>query len=290
MGKLATCVFSVDVEDWFHILDVPSAPVYEQWDSFPSRVVPAFRRMLSIFAEKEVKVTLFVLAWVARKYPELVREAQQQGHEIASHGLRHELVYAVGREKLLKDITEARRILEDVTGSAIRGYRAPGFSVTAATPWFFETVAEAGYAYDSSIFPGSRGHGGWPGALPTPFRVDTQAGSILEFPISLGRLLGRDLYFFGGGYLRTFPYPLIRAKAREVLAEDRPVVFYIHPREVDPGHPRLPMSMKRKFMSYNGLRTTEPKMRRLFDDLPMTTFGELFDAAADALPVQVMNG
>ena len=286
MGRMATGVFTVDVEDWFHILDVPSTPPFEEWDRQPSRVEDAFRRMLDVFAEKDVRVTLFFLAWVARRFPALVREAVAAGHELASHGLRHELVYHIGRDRFLADIREARSILEDVSGVAVRGYRAPGFSVTPETPWFFEAVAEAGYTYDSSIFPGERGHGGWPGALPTPFRVATDAGTITEFPISLARMAGRNLYFFGGGYLRFFPYGLIRSKAQEVLAQDRPVVFYLHPREVDPDHPRLPMSAKRRFMSYTGLRTTEPKMRRLFDDLPMTTFGALLDAGTDDLPMQ----
>jgi hypothetical protein len=117
--------------------------------------------------------------------------------------------------------------------------------------------------------------------------VPTAKGDIVEFPISMDRVLGRDLYFFGGGYLRFFPDPVIRDRAKVVLKEGRPVVFYLHPREVDPGHPRLPMSLKRRFMSYVNLGTTEPKMRRLFDDLPMTTFGALLDAGVAHLPRQV---
>ncbi|MCB0790695.1 MAG: polysaccharide deacetylase family protein [Flavobacteriales bacterium] len=287
---LARCVFSVDVEDWFHILDVPASPPYERWDALPSRVEPAFRRMLEIFSDQNVQVTLFFLGWVAERFPQLVREARDAGHEIASHGMRHELVYRIGRERFQQDITRARKVIEDAAGVAVRGYRAPGFSVTADTPWFFEAVAAAGYAYDSSIFPGERGHGGWPGALPVPFRVRTPMGDLVEFPISLGRLLGRDMYFFGGGYLRFFPYALIHGKARQVLREGRPVVFYLHPREIDPGHPRLPMDPKRRFMTYHNLRSTEPKMRRLFNDLPMTTFGAILDEGPGDLPDHRVEG
>lgn len=283
---MARCVFSVDVEDWFHILDVPSTPAFDRWDVLPSRVEPAFRRMLDIFSAQEVRVTLFFLGWVAERFPHLVREARDAGHEIASHGMRHELVYSIGRARFQEDITHARKVIEDAAGVQVRGYRAPGFSVTADTPWFFEAVVEAGYAYDSSIFPGERGHGGWPGALPTPFRVHTGSGSLVEFPISLSRMMGRDMYFFGGGYLRFFPYVLIHSKARQVLREGRPVVFYLHPREVDPGHPRLPMPPKRRFMTYHNLRSTEPKMRRLFQDLPMTTFGAMIDGGLGELPDQ----
>lgn len=283
----ARCVFSVDVEEWFHILDVPSTPPLALWDRQESRVEASFRRMLDVFAEKQVRTTLFFLGWVAERHPQLLREAVAQGHEVASHGYAHELVYKHDRRHFTEDVRRAKGIIEDAAGVTVRGYRAPGFSVTKETPWFFEALAETGHAYDSSIWPGNRNHGGWPGALPVPHVVPTPAGDIVEFPISMGRALGRELYFFGGGYLRFFPYPLIRDRARAVLKEERPVVFYLHPREVDPDHPRLPMSAKRRFMSYVNLGTTELKMRRLFDDLPMTTFGELLDAGVAHLPRQV---
>ena len=277
-------VFSVDVEEWFHILDVPSTPVFEDWAAQPSRVEASFRSMLDVFAEKKVRTTLFFLAWVVERHPELVREAVAGGHEIASHGYAHELVYRQDRATFLADITKAKYIIEQAAGVAVRGYRAPGFSVTNETPWFFDAVAEAGYAYDSSVFPGDRGHGGLPGAKAVPHTIATAHGDLVEFPISLASMFGRPMYFFGGGYLRFFPYPLMLSKAKSVLAEQRPVVFYLHPREVDPEHPRLPMSAKRRFMTYHDLRSTMPKMRRLFDDLPMTTFGELMDAGMAGSP------
>jgi len=166
----------------------------------------------------------------------------------------------------------------------VLGYRAPGFSVTQATPWFFEVVAETGHAYDSSIWPGMRNHGGWPGALPMPHVVVTPAGPVVEFPISLSRTLGRDMYFFGGGYLRFFPAGLILRKARLLLGEGRQVVFYLHPREIDPAQPRLPMSARRRFMSYVNLHTTEPKMRRLFRALTFTTFADTLAGGHHHLP------
>ena len=275
MSGLGKCVFSIDVEDWFHILDVPSTPPLVRWSSLESRVEPAFRRMLDLFAGKQVKATLFFLAWVAERYPHLVREAVAGGHEIASHGYAHELVYTITREKFFADIRKAKDIIEHAAGVKVLGYRCPGFSVTTETPWFFDAVREAGYVYDSSVFPGSRGHGGLPDAKPTPHVIPTSHGDLMEFPISLADMFGKRMYFFGGGYLRFFPYALIRNKAREVLAENRPVVIYLHPREIDPDHPRLPMSAKRSFMSYTGLRTTEPKMRRLCDDFEFATFAEL---------------
>jgi polysaccharide deacetylase family protein (PEP-CTERM system associated) len=277
-------VFTVDVEEWFHILDVPSTPPLSEWAGLPSRVEASFRSMLDVFAEKQVRTTLFFLAWVAERHPHLVREAVAGGHEIASHGYAHELVYRQDRATFLGDITKAKAIIEQAGGQAVRGYRAPGFSVTAEAPWFFDAVAEAGYRYDSSVFPGERGHGGLPGAKAVPHILTTEHGDLVEFPISLSSMFGRPMYFFGGGYLRFFPYSLMRAKAKAVLAENRPVIFYLHPREVDPGHPRLPMSTKRRFMTYHNLGSTMPKMRRLFNDLPMTTFGDLLDAGLEGTP------
>lgn len=275
-------VFTVDVEEWFHILDVPSTPPLREWAGLPSRVEASFRSMLEVFAEKRVRTTLFFLAWVAERYPHLVREAVAGGHEIASHGYAHELVYRQDRATFLADITKAKDIIEQAAGQPVRGYRAPGFSVTAETPWFFDAVAEAGYRYDSSVFPGERGHGGLPGAKAVPHLITTAHGDLVEFPMALSSLFGMPMFFFGGGYLRFFPYRLMLAKAKDVLKENRPVVFYLHPREVDPGHPRLAMSAKRRFMTYHNLRSTMPKMRRLLQDLPMTTFGELVDAGIAA--------
>jgi polysaccharide deacetylase family protein (PEP-CTERM system associated) len=280
-------VFTVDVEEWFHILDVPSTPHLAQWDVMESRVEDSFRRMLDLFAEKRVRTTLFFLGWVAERHPQLLRDAAAQGHEIASHGYAHELVFAHDRRHFTEDVRRAKGLIEDASGQPVLGYRAPGFSVTKETPWFFEALAETGHEYDSSIWPGNRNHGGWPGALPVPHVVSTAKGDIVEFPISMGRAFGRDLYFFGGGYLRFFPYPVILNRARALLRQQRSVVFYLHPREVDPEHPRLAMSRKRHFMSYVNLHTTEPKMRRLFDDLPMTTFSALLKAGVSHLPKQV---
>lgn len=277
---MSPCVFTVDVEDWFHILDVPSTPPLEQWPGLQSDVERNTRRMLDIFREKQVKCTLFFLAWVAERWPHLVREALADGHEIASHGYAHELVYTIPRERFASDIRKAKDIIEQAGGSKVLGYRCPGFSVTVETPWFFDEVRAAGYVYDSSVFPGSRGHGGLPNAKPVPHIVPTAHGDLVEFPISLGSMFGKPMYFFGGGYLRFFPYTLIRNQVNAVLAENRPVIFYLHPREIDTAQPRLPMSAKRNFMTYVGLKTTEPKMRKLFDEFKFTRFADLLHTVA----------
>ena len=264
-------IFSVDVEDWFHILDVPGTPGIAEWPSFPSRVEKNFTKLLDLFDEHKVKVTCFFLGWIGERFPHLVRDAAKRGHEVASHGFAHRLVYQQNRDEFFEDVRKARLLLEDIVGMPVIGYRAPGFSTTDDTPWFFDSLAEAGYKYDSSVFPASRGHGGMRAARRDPHRVG-QGDSLVEMPITVADLLGRPMCFFGGGYLRLSPYWLIHRQALKVLAEGRPVVFYIHPREIDPSHPRLPMNRKRRFKSYVNLDSTEAKIRRILGEFPVTTF------------------
>ncbi len=277
----AMSVFSVDVEDWFHILALPQVPDVAQWEAYPSHVVKNFRKLLDLFSEHDVKVTCFFLGWVAQKFPELVRDAAERGHEIASHGYAHVLCYEMTAEAFLEDIFKAKRIVEDLLGRPIQGYRAPGFSVTEKTPWFFDKLAQAGFTYDSSVFPACRAHGGMKSSNYAPYVIKTRYGSLIEFPITVARVFGRPTCFFGGGYLRLFPYRVLSRMSRRVLAEGRPVVFYVHPREIEPGHPRLRMNALRRFKSYVGLKSTEAKVRRLLAEFPVTTFeGYLSDPAA----------
>jgi polysaccharide deacetylase family protein (PEP-CTERM system associated) len=264
-------IFTVDVEDWFHILDV-GAPALEDWDRLPSRVEANFRRLLDMFDAAGVKITCFFLGWVAARFPGLVREADARGHEVASHGFGHRLVYAQSPGEFYEDVRRARLLLEDILGQPVKGYRSPGFSVTKDTPWFFEELVKAGYEYDSSVFPAVRGHGGLQLGRYGPYRLQTPSGPLLEFPITVAELGSRPRCFFGGGYLRVFPYLLVRLMSRRVLEEGRPVIFYAHPREIDPHHPRLPMSLQRRFKSYVGLRSMEGKIRRLLQDFPITSF------------------
>jgi len=266
------CIFSVDVEDWFHILDVPSTPPLAAWDSLPSRVETNFLKLMDLFGERDVHVTCFFLGWVAEKFPHLVKEAERRGHEVASHGYAHRLVYEMTPEEFLDDTRRSKAILENIVGHPILGYRSSGFSVTDRTPWFFEALSEAGFQYDSSVFPAPRQHGGLEGAQLAPYRIETPNGILTEFPVTVAKVAGRPLCFFGGGYLRVFPYFLIKRMAERVLAEGRPVIFYVHPREIDPHHPRLPMGRVRGFKSYVNLRSTEPKLRRLASQLELTTF------------------
>ena len=268
------CVFTIDVEDWFHILDLSSTPKISEWDALPSRVEGNFLRLLDILSETNTRATCFFLGWVADRFPGLVREAVGRGHEIASHGYSHRLAYGMTPAEFLEDVTRAKKVIEDATGRQVLGYRAPGFSVTEDTPWFFEKLIEAGYRYDSSVFPGPRGHGGLRTGRCAPYRLGP-ADEFVEFPVSVERIAGRPVCFFGGGYLRIFPYALVKAMTRRVLRQDRPAIFYVHPREIDPSHPRLEMSWARRIKSYINLSSTERKIRRLCADFEMAPFEDI---------------
>jgi polysaccharide deacetylase family protein (PEP-CTERM system associated) len=268
-GGSMKSIFTVDVEDWFHILDSPSAPDISEWNSLPSCVERNFRKLLELFSKKDVRVTCFFLGYIAERFPQLVREAHDRGHEIASHGYAHRLIYSMTPQEFLEDAKKSKAILENIIGQPVLGYRGPGFSVTTDTPWFFEKILQAGYRYDSSVFPAPRQHGGLRINTYSPHLV---AGELMEFPITVASVFRQRFCFFGGGYLRLFPYTVIRQMCRKVLAEHRPVIFYVHPREIDPTHPRLQLSAIRAFKSYVNLRSIEPKLRKIFDDFQVTTF------------------
>lgn len=265
-------IFSVDVEDWFHVDMTASAISVERWDTLESRVESCFHTLLDLFSESGITTTCFFLGWVGQRFPNLVQEAVSRGHEIASHGYAHRLVSAQSRSEFAADVARTKDILEQIAGVKVIGYRAPSFSITSRTWWALEELVAAGYAYDSSIFPIARDYGGVSGIQKAPHRLATQNGSIVEFPISVARLLGRDLCFFGGGYLRLFPYWLIRQMSSQVNREGRPVVYYIHPREIDPTHPRLPMARLKRLKVYLNLQSTAPKLRALFGDQKLTSF------------------
>jgi polysaccharide deacetylase family protein (PEP-CTERM system associated) len=268
-AKMAEGILTVDVEDWFHILDI-GGPQIDQWDNLPSRVEQNFIRLLDLFSQKKASTTCFFLGWVAKRFPHLVKEAVSRGHEVASHGYMHRLTNELTREQFYEDVLRARLVLEEITGTPVSGYRAPGFSTAE---WFFDTLAEAGYRYDSSIFPAPHGHGGRPNSPREFHTIPCRNGQTLfEFPITVADVLGKPVCVSGGGYMRLFPYWFIRLKSREVVKQGRPVIFYIHPREIDPDQPRMPMSAYRRFKSYVNISSTEAKLARILDDFRVSTF------------------
>lgn len=267
---------SIDVEEWFHILNLPTTPAPAEWESLPATVEPNTHRLLTLLADADARATFFVLGWVARRYPALVRAISDAGHEVACHGDMHELCYEQGEAAFEDDLRRARGLLEELTGSEILGYRAPGFSILAETPWAFEVIHRVGFRYDSSIFPAQRNHGGMPGAPRHPYAIELSSGaSLAEFPMTVAELGPLRVAFTGGGYLRLFPYPLVRGGIRQVNAAGHPACVYVHPREIDPDHPRIEMDWNRRFRSYVNLRTTEPKLRRLLRDFAFAPLVEV---------------
>jgi polysaccharide deacetylase family protein (PEP-CTERM system associated) len=186
------------------------------------------------------------------------------------------LVYEAGPARFFEDAATSKKIIEDITGKEIWGYRASGFSVTKDTPWFFDKLAEAGYRYDSSVFPAARSHGGLENGQFAPYQTGSE-GQLLEFPVAVETIAGKPICFFGGGYLRFFPYQVVKAMTWSVLRQGRPVIFYVHPREIDPTHPRLPMNWKRRFKSYYNLKSTEGKIRKLQTEFELTSFRQYME-------------
>jgi polysaccharide deacetylase family protein (PEP-CTERM system associated) len=264
-SKLApgSIMMTVDVEDWFHILDSPLAPTMERWESLPSRVEIGLERLLQVLDDCGVRATMFWLGWIAERHKRLVRQCASSGHEIASHGYGHLLPYKVGPTAFLDDIVRAKQVLEDITGKAVVGFRAPGFGITNESRWAFDLIRVAGYRYDSSVFPALRGHGGMPGECRSPHLIQSLHGELAEFPASVLRYAGASLSLFGGGYLRATPMLLLLAAAKRVLDRGQLLVLYIHPRELDPSHPRLPLPWGRRLKCYINIASTEPKLRRL---------------------------
>jgi polysaccharide deacetylase family protein (PEP-CTERM system associated) len=273
-------IFSIDVEDWFNLSGTGFEPPPSEWDHLESRIEGNLRTLLELLAAAGSTATCFVVGYFAKRFPHLIREAAAAGHEIASHSYFHRLVYEMSASEFYEDALTTRKLLEDVSGHAVRGFRAPAFSVTNQTPWFFEKLVEAGYGYDSSVFPAPHQTGGLATNRLGPHCVKTTAGDLTEFPITAVRMLGRPMCFFGGGYLRLFPYQVIRTMSRAALKEGRPVVFYVHPREIDPEHPRMPLSPRRKFTCYVNLRSTLPKIRLILRDFNVTSFDRYMTQAA----------
>jgi polysaccharide deacetylase family protein (PEP-CTERM system associated) len=228
--------------------------------------------LLDLLDETGTKATCFILGWIAERFPQVVRAIHTRGHEIASHGYGHQLIGSQTRAAFSADIRRSKGLLEDLSGTKVLGYRAPSFSITRETPWALEELAVAGFLYDSSIFPARRDNGGILDSAKAPYRVATPAGALVEFPITVTRMFGRDICFFGGGYLRLFPYWLIHAMAERVHQQGRPVIYYVHPREIDPGHPRLSMSPVNKFKTYVNLATTRQKLIAILRKSQLVTF------------------
>jgi polysaccharide deacetylase family protein (PEP-CTERM system associated) len=255
---------SVDVEDWFQVGAFENMIARDSWDSLPLRVTDNVLRVLDLFDEAKVKATFFTLGWVARRNAGLIRRIAEAGHEVASHGWDHARVFTLDARSFGEDIAEARKVLEDASGTAISGYRAPSFSIDQRTPWAYEVLAEHGYAYSSSVAPVAHDHYGWPAAPRFAFNP-LPHHPLVEIPVTTAILGGRRVAAGGGGFFRVLPYAFSRWAIRQVNRQAlRPAVFYFHPWEVDPAQPRVPGApMRSKLRHYTNLDKMAGKLTEL---------------------------
>ena len=252
-----------DVEDYFQVSAFEKLVPKTAWPDWPCRVERNVDRILEIYAEAGVKGTFFTLGWVAEHYPEVVRRIAADGHEVASHGFQHERVWDQSPERFREDIDRTRKLLQDLSGQPVTGFRAASWSLDARTPWAHDIMAECGYTYSSSIYPISHDHYGVPDAPLVPF-VEGRSG-LVEIPASTSRWSGRNLPSAGGGYFRLFPFVLSKWLIERVRRRNGvPAVFFYHPWEIDPNQPRMPgINAKTRFRHYLNLSRFEQRLIRL---------------------------
>jgi polysaccharide deacetylase family protein (PEP-CTERM system associated) len=276
-----------DIEEYFHAEAFARAIRPESWPGLPSRVVHTTERLLDILDYADARATFFVLGWVAERYPTLVKDIAARGHEIACHGYGHQMIQRQTRQEFAKDIQRAKTAIEDAAGTAVFGYRAPTFSVMRKTLWSLEVLCEAGFVYDSSIFPILHDRYGISDAPRFPHRIPFTNGSgtpnghdIAEFPLSTISVLGRRLPIGGGGYLRLLPYGVTRRAIRHInMREHQPAIVYLHPWELDVHQPKVRAGWLTNLRHSINTDRTEGKLRRLLADFRFAPVRDVLDQA-----------
>jgi polysaccharide deacetylase family protein (PEP-CTERM system associated) len=268
---------SIDVEDYFHVSALASVAPRERWTQFECRVEPNTDRLLELFERKGVTATFFVLGWVAERFPSLVGRIAAAGHEVASHGYWHQLVFDLTPAEFAEDVRRTKLLLEDQCGTAVLGYRAPSYSITRRSLWALDVLLESGYRYDASIFPIHHDRYGIPDAPRHAHALTRPHGQLAEVPPATVRLGSFNLPMSGGGYFRLLPYAWTRWGVAHINRhERRPAVFYLHPWEIDPDQPRLPVSGLSRLRHYRNLHLTAERLERLLGDF---AFGPIKDLA-----------
>ena len=267
---------SVDVEDYFQVSAFDRVVDRSSWEGRESRVVANTNRLLDLFDEAQTRVTFFVLGWIAERHPELVRSIVARGHELASHGYGHELVYNLTPDQFRDDVRRAKAVLEHTGGVAVLGYRAPSYSIVEQSLWALDVLVEEGHVYDASIFPIRHDRYGIPDA-PRHVHIRTvTAGSIVEMPVATVRWGGMNLPVGGGGYFRLLPYAFTRwGFSRLNTVEKRPAMFYLHPWEIDPAQPRIAADAVGRLRHYRNLHQTERRLRALLGEFRFSTAADV---------------
>lgn len=267
----ATNALTIDFEDWYQGLGIP----INEWGGYEDRIDSVGRRLLDLLDEFNVRGTFFVLGYLAQRYPALVMEIARRGHEIGTHGYSHTLIYQQHPHEFREELILSIRLLQDLTGQAITGHRAPFFSINKNSLWALDILVEAGLRYDSSIFPVLHYRYGVPDAPRWPYVCGS--GGLIELPPSTWRALGRNVPIAGGGYFRIFPYWLIRHAFHSINRAGHPVIFYLHPWEIDPGHPRVSLPFPSRLTHYANLKQTEGRLRKLLSDFRFAPLKDIFD-------------
>jgi polysaccharide deacetylase family protein (PEP-CTERM system associated) len=258
---------TVDVEDYYQVESFADIVSRQDWARWESRIERNTYKLLEVFARHNAHGTFFILGWVAERHPRLAREILSAGHEIACHSYDHQFILNQRREDFRADVRRAKTLIEDITGAAVEGYRAPTYSIVEQTLWALEILVEEGFRYDSSIFPIHHDRYGVPGARRFPYVIYCASGEIIEFPPSTTRLAGLNLPMIGGGYFRLLPYPVFQWGLRRInRIEGQSAIFMVHAWEVDPDQPVLPGTPLNIWRHRINLRLTESRLERLLGE------------------------
>lgn len=272
--------FTVDVEDYYHVSAFEKDIDRSSWGEFQSRVEANTLKIADLLDQHQVQGTFYILGWVADRQPQLVRELHHRGHEIGSHSYWHRLVYSQTPDEFRDDLRRSRDVLQDIIGESVTSYRAPSFSITKQSLWALDILVEEGFRIDSSIFPVRHDRYGIADARRDIHTIDTAAGSIYEFPASVVRWTQMNLPVSGGGYFRLYPLAWTQYCLSRINCKDRrPFMFYVHPWEVDPAQPRMPVQSRlARWRHYVNLQSTYPKLGAL---LSRFRFGLVRDVVED---------
>lgn len=257
-------ILTFDVEEWFHLLDFDATRTEKDWSKYEVRIYENMERIFRILEETNTKATFFIIGWVAKTYPELIRKIADK-YQVGCHTMNHQLVWQQTPMEFRKDVDTGVKMLEDITGRKVECFRAPGFSIRETEGWAFEILANSGIKYDCSVFPAAHAHGGMP-SYPhaAPGIIEYKGIQIKEFPVGFNRIAGRNIIFSGGGYFRLCPYHLISKWSQQ---SSNYLMAYIHPRDLDAEQPMLKgLPIGRKFKSYVGLKSAEKKLQRWLAD------------------------
>ena len=269
-------ILTIDLEEWFHANY--HEDVFDPQKTYAVRIVQNTKRLLTLFAEHKAKATFFVLGYVAEKHPQLIKDIAAAGHEIASHGYAHQLIYQQTPNEFKKDVSRAKKCVEDILGKQVKGYRAPSWSITSKSLWAWDILQELGFVYDASVFPIETYLYGLPSSPrfshhPT-FNGETL--DLLEVPSSTIRIFNKNIPFAGGFYFRALPYPVIAQCIKTVNKEGQPAIVYLHPREIDPEQPRLDLNLKESLIHYYGIGGCEQKLIRVLRKFKFTSIEACF--------------